>query len=288
MNVKKLYHNAPVFSQLFLVVSLMCVVLNYFGHHVVYSLFALNPTTVLQHGEWWRVLSYPLAGEHPLSFLLLIVSVGIFASALEISFSTRRFAVMIAAVVLAQGLSYTALCSSIPSAPWLSGGDVIAFFVMAMFVFIQPSRNIVLWKNVEIRGLHLALILSGQALVYKVYGVVHDGSEQLYYGVLPSLFGVVSAIMITTFVQQRLRRVRRVQFGHAAERLDQRIIEEEEELVSSLGSSDRALSKMYYPDPPRSEEEMMNILLDKIFEHGQDSLTQEEKQFLEEYSQRMR
>ncbi len=286
--MNKLYHNAPVFSQVFLAASLMCFILNIVGHNSAFNFLALDPNRVLHNFELWRLLSYPLSTLSLASFMLLSFSIGIFSSALEVAFSTKRFVGTIASLVLAQGLVYTALCAGFSQPYVLSGGDTVSFFVMAMFVFVQPTRSVSLWRRYEVRGLSLALSFVGLSIGYRSYLAIHDGPEQLYYGVLPAIFGVVFAIMLTTVVHQQLKRVRRLNNVSHVDFMDERLIEQEEELVSSFGKSDRALSKLYYPEPQRSDEEMLNLLLDKIFEHGQESLTPEEKTFLEDYSQRMR
>lgn len=286
--MKGMYTNVPVFSQLFLVAAGMCFILNIFGHSIAYNLFALTPAAITQNFEFWRLLTYPLATTSTESFLLLTISVGLFSSLLELSFSTRRFILSILGLVISQGLLYVVAFGGVSKGVVLSGGDGISFFLMAMYTFVMPNRSIHVWRRIEIRGLFVVMVLALTSFFFSAYRAYHDTSDLFYYGAISSAYGVVFAVLLTSVLHQRLKRVRRLNGRIAPERIDERFVEQEEELVSTFGKSDRGVSKLYYPEAHRDEEELMNQLLDKIFEHGQDSLTPEEKSFLEDYSQRMR
>ncbi len=286
--MNKLYHNAPVFSQLLLVVVGMSFILNIFGHGFCYSFLSLDPDRVFKNFELWRILSYPLSSFDTASFLLLSLSLGIFASHLEITFSTKRFALSAGALVLSFGLLYSLVSLSLNQHYVLSGGDVLSFFIISLFAFLQPQRSIVLLQRYEIRAIHVILVLAASALTYRVIAFATQGVNGLYYGLLPSIYGLCFGLVVTTLLQQQLKRVRAMNLTSHREILDDSLLEQEEELVSSFGKNDRNMSKLFYPDPQRSDEEMLNLLLDKIIDHGQESLTPEEKSFLEDYSQRMR
>lgn len=294
--MKRIAHNGTLFSQLFMIVAAVAFVLHLFfkgmGTTVLHNSLLLNTATILQQHEFWRILTFPFSSPDGESFLLFVIAFGFFAPMLESVLTTRMFAASVTGLFLTQAIVFLLAFSSVGGQlPVLAGLDSLSFYVLALFTFILPNRSVRLWKHLEIRGLHLVLALSAAALLYVVCYATITKNIEYFYGAIASAFGVLYAFVMTLFIHRTVRTLRkREAYYHISTISDEEKYEEEAELVSTTGSGNpqrQPTVPLYTPKPHLSDEEMLNYLLDKIYEQGQDSLTVEERSFLEEYSRRM-
>jgi hypothetical protein len=292
----KLYQQAPLFSQLFMIVVLMFFVLNIFSKGALSSVFSLRPYEVIDTIQWWRIFTFPLATSSIESISLLLISMGLFAPALEVSLSTRWFSLSVLGLFALQGLLFTLTFGYIDDRAMLTGADSLSFFIMASYTFIIPHRSIQLWKDKEVHGLSLVIAITALAFFVSSFYAVRS-TEHYFNGALSSAFGVLGAIVLTAIVHRRLRAIRKqtafadqdyYEYKHRPQQ------ENESELVEtgapSTSSTPRIPVQQQFTHtlPVESDEERMNRLLDKIFDEGQESLTSEERLFLDEYSRRIR
>ncbi|MBX7156716.1 MAG: DUF6576 domain-containing protein [Candidatus Kapaibacterium sp.] len=284
---QKQYHSATTFSQLFLVVSGISFVLSLFKADTIRSFLSVIPAKVFPGFEVWRLLTFPFSSSSIESFILLTLCVGLFLPIVESHISTRKLIVASIGLFIAQSLLYVVTFQQ-QTTPVLAGADSMSFFAMGLYTFLQPHRPISIWKNIEIRGMFVVVLLSGISFLYS--GIRSAQSTELfYYCAVNSAFGVLFAVLTTFTVQGNWRffRFRRDVQIYSIRSSDD-LFEHQEELVSSDGQQREVPISYITTSLHLTEEEMLDQILDKIYEHGQDSLSQEEKQFLEDYSQRLR
>lgn len=291
----KLYQQAPLFSQLFIVIALMFFVLNIFSKGALSSVFSLRPFEVSELFQWWRLFTFPLASSSIESISLLLISMGLFAPALEVSLSTRWFSLSVISLFVLQGLLFTLTFGYIDNHTMLTGADSLSFFIMASYTFIIPHRSIQLWKDKEVHGLSLVIAITALAFFVSSFYAVRS-TEHYFNGALSSAYGVLGAIVLTVIIHRRLRAIRKQDafadqdYYEYKQRPQQ---ENESELVETgvptTTSTPRIPVQQQFTHslPVESDEERMNRLLDKIFDEGQESLTPEERLFLDDYSRKL-
>lgn len=281
------YHTPTIFSQFFLIVSGVSFVFSFFKPDLIKELFSVIPWRLYPGYEVWRLLTFPFSSGNLESFILLTLCVGLFLPIVETTIATKRLFLSVILLFITQGLMYTIAFHSNTNNTVLMGADSMSFFAMGMYTFLQPHRPISLWKNMEIKGMFLVVLLATISFLYS--GLRSAQSPELfYYCAINSAFGVLFAV-ITTFTYQKTWRIlhfRRHQINPL--RNSDELFQHQEEFVSSDGQVREFPITYSSTTVHLSDEEMLDQILDKIYEHGQDSLTPEEKQFLDEYSQRMR
>lgn len=260
---------------------------NVVAHNMAYTWLSLPAGSVFSSLELWRLVSYPFSSMSSASVILLCTVLALFAPSLEKMLSTKRLALYVAGLVLAQGLLYATLLAQSSQNVVLSGGDSISFFLLGLFAFLMPRRVLRINNVIEIRGLFLVFVLALTAFCVSALTAYKDPSTYFFTGALSGAIGVAYAVLVSTQLQLKLLRFR--SYAMEVESfIDQHVESPHLEAVATTSVRER----LQQPSPPavaeQITEEDINRLLDKIFEHGQDSLTESERAILEEYAQRLR
>lgn len=285
--MRRLYHTAPLFSQTLLLCIAMGFLSNVVAHNMAYTWLSLPAASVFSSLELWRLVLYPFSSMSSASVILLCTVLALFAPSLEKMLSTKRLALYVAGLVLAQGLLYATLLAQSSQNVVLSGGDSISFFLLGLFAFLMPRRVLRINNVIEIRGLFLVFVLALTAFCVSALTAYKDPSTYFFTGALSGAIGVAYAVLVSTQLQLKLLRFR--SYAMEVESfIDQHVESPHLEAVATTSVRER----LQQPSPPavaeQITEEDINRLLDKIFEHGQDSLTESERAILEEYAQRLR
>lgn len=201
--------------------------------------------------------------------------------------TTARMAAYVVSLILVQGLVYALFLSNSPQNVVLSGGDALSFFILGLFAFLMPRRVLRMHNVFEIRGLFLVFVIALTAFSVSVLTAYKNPSTYFLTGALSSAIGVAFAVLVSTRMQLQLLRFRRF-------RMEQESEMEEEVLRHTARSHERFTETVTVEksvrkslDPSIRElnpEESLNEILDKILEHGKDSLSAEEIAFLQSYS----
>lgn len=290
--MKRHYETSPIFSQLFLVVAGVCFTVNLIVRGALQQHLALIPASILNDVEIWRLVTFPFSSPSIESFLLLVVSVGLFAPLLESALGSLRFTVASVMLLLIHGIAHTAIFGITQQQIMLSGADSLSFFTMALYTFVIPYRSIYLWKNVEIRGIHAVLAIVFCSFAVSCWRAQYN-TDVFFTGAIASAFGVLFSVITVYVLNIKIHKSHTINRTDDTDKLWMGISDdryEEEELVHTGGDASHH-QRQQYPlpfQPELNDEEVLNLLLDKIYEHGQDSLSEHEKNFLEEYSKKLR
>ncbi|MFM2134208.1 MAG: Rhomboid family [Bacteroidota bacterium] len=295
MMIRRLYRNAPLLSQGLLLLVTMGFLSNVVAHNIAFDRLSLPASTIVSSNEWWRLVMYPFSSMNSASVILLCAVLALFGPSVENTLSTRKLAAYIGALILGQGILYTAFLSQTPQPVVLSGGDSISFFLLGLFAFLMPRRVLRINDLVEIRGLFLVFVLSLTAFCVSLLTAYRDPSSYFFTGALSSAIGVAFAVMVSTRLQLKLMRFRSYTIEAEAESFADLPVETPrvKMYVRQTGVENR-IEKVMEAEASSpikiqvNREDELNRLLDKIYAEGQASLNDEERTFLEQYSRTMR
>lgn len=250
----------------------------------------LSPVQLFPGLELWRVLTYPIA---PAFIGLLVGSIVFSAPAEEVEqmLGGRPFGILLLVITAVIALMHTLIFFGRPG-PVLAGPVNLALFVLVGFVYLFPQSEIrILFFNIRSWGL-LAFV-GGGILLYSIYVWLESGANPLGffadggYGILLGGVYFHARYQKYTFLLRQIRSVERI-----AER------------VRSTGSpsapsaaprraAQQQTARIRIPFQKSvgrelTDEERLNLILERINEKSYNALTEEEKKFLSEYSSRLK
>ena len=230
--------------------------------------------------EFWRLLTYPLA----LNFGGLLIGTIAFSQPgeeIEGMLGKRSFGVLLLSVTLLVSVLYLMIFFR-DAFPALAGPQNMALFVMVGYVYLFPDSSVRI-IFFDVRSKILLLVMSLLALGTGVFWItagqtplilLGEGGLGLLAGAIwfhvvyqkyPVLLGPVRA------VARLFERKKSPLTVHSA---PQAVREE----VKKEGGRQR---------PVISDDERLDMILEKISSNGYESLSGEERKFLEEYSSRL-
>lgn len=260
----------PLWNQRMVVTNLVLInsfffVLNFlFGGRdaAITSAMSVHGTDLTQPWYWWHFISYAFAHD-PESIWHLVFnmfSLWMLGRPVEMHYGRNEFLriYLLAAVVGGLTFAVRAFFSDIPNPTLGASGAVIC--ITMLFVFLNPKATLMLYGVIPMP----AWALGGLLVLMNFFGQ----SDRIAYDV--HLAGIAFAAVY--FYSG-------VNFGRTLEYLD-------------LGRWKRRLTgpklKLHDPEKASRESEEADRILQKIFDHGQESLTAKEKRFMEKYSLKKR
>lgn len=252
-----------------------------------YEYVVLRSYQVVPGLELWRLITYPLAMDI-MGLLLASICFGAPAEEVEGMISTRQFGILLLIVTISTALMHLVLFFGDDNNA-LAGPVNTALFVLIGFVYLFPQS--------EVRLLFFS-VRSWIVLAFSVAIVFFLTTYRVFNGASPWLFfsyGGFGLMLGTLYFHVRYQKYAVLL----------RPIRTMERLVSGggEGASSRAASTPrrvqvspvtriripFQKSPPRdiSDEERLNMILDRINELSYSALTEEEKRFLSDYSTRM-
>lgn len=248
----------------------------------------LRPFKVWPDWEVWRLLVYPLAIGGIFDLLAASITFSAPGEELESMLGTRQFGFLLLSVVLGAALLHMVLFwgESVP----LYGMMNPTVFALIGFVYLFPQSDIrVIFFNV--RSWIILVVVVGLALAYPMQLV-------LRLGITPWILMTHGGFGIILGAAYFHARYQKYQF-----------------LLGPIRSIERVAARMWIPSPQRgttspqrasaqqpvrvripfpkstpremNDEERLNMLLDKINEKGYAALNDEERGFLDDYSNRI-
>lgn len=130
---------------------------------------ALAPSRVW-HGEVWRLVTWPFVEPGPLSLLFTCAAIYKFGGELAVRWGDRRLRRFIVEIVLAAA-AVTCVLAAIAGATyvWRLGGWAIADALTIAWARQFPSRTLVLYGLVALRGRELVTITVAINVLYAIY-----------------------------------------------------------------------------------------------------------------------
>ncbi len=272
------------FSQRFLLIAGVIYLLNSVSKGMIGANLELYPSLVLQQFQFWRIFTYPFASPSIGGMILLSMALYFFGEELEMVFR-RRLPLFLLAVTVFQGVGYTLLFQGTGTP--LAGAEAISLYILTLFLWTFPRRS------VDIFGLHVRgdIIILISSFAFLTVSAIEILLMKMPYFPLAIQSGLgVFAGLLTVFMYMQSSPRSKPKRGSDVSSIP--IFDEEYHPVES------DFQQGYNPvaSPPRhvsaydlmNDEDRANILLDKIFEHGTDSLSSDEREFLEHYSKNLK
>jgi|GEM_PF-2788750 len=258
--------------------------------------FQLTPNSFLNDAEYWRIISYPFAQGNIASLLLFFLTLTFFGPKVELNLEIINYAILlIFTTLLAGALNCLFFFFSDFS---FQGMDVVSFFTMAIFLFLNPRIKIQLFNITQISGYLLASIF---VLIWFGTNILEGFQFENY-----ALLSLVSSPLIATSLAGLIALVLRLRLPliHKSnlQLLNEELLKEEnrnqqnEEDNLDLALITNQIRKnaekkfdetLQLTTDPKVNEDRMNQILDKIIEKGKDSLSTSEKNFMKEYSEKL-
>jgi len=251
----------------------------------IYPFVVLDPALFLR-GELWRLISYPLA----LGFLDLVITTIAFSAPgdeLEGMMGTRQFSLTILLVVVAAGMMHVAL--HVDQSTLMSGTSNVALFVLIGFVYLFPHSSLRIFFF-SVRSWIALFVVAGIEAIQVWVAVSRGGTPTIIFayggfGVMAGLLYFHARYQKYAFLLRPIRVVERT--------LTRFRTPSSKPVGADVGRVAPGHSPFRLPfgrseHEPLSDQERLDQILDIITERGYDSLSQDDRLFLEEYSKGMR
>ncbi|MCX7930308.1 MAG: hypothetical protein N2663_06275 [Chlorobi bacterium] len=252
--------------------------------HVIVTLVAMY-TAVLSldvgavaRGQLWRLVTAPLAAQ---SILGLLIAIPIFLWTVP---GIIRSIGVGATVVMGLGFVVGGGCTTM-LALVATGQNTIEYPIPPLVVLALMNHIFTSQGQIEIRRLRIPVkVLSAIVAVVIAVGVFVATLDEP-----PVLFSIVSlwllalsvALLVTALAHHRTLLEQFRSFERSSAMMIGNV-----ESVEMINRAAGTRSK-WLPPQCRDESEYVDLLLEKIFRHGELSLTEEERAFLRDYSQRI-
>jgi membrane associated rhomboid family serine protease len=244
-------------------------------------------------GRWWTAATYMFVHANPLHLTANIYALYVFGPRVEQTWGYKRFSWF----YLLCGLGGVAFDMLFIRSGVLFGASAPVFGVMTAYIMQWPDDELYLLFLVPMRARTLAAGLFGFNLVMGFVGTI-DGANVTY---LAHVGGVLAAYIYmrmaaTTNIDQVRQRVANLPDADEPPRAIPRNLprrERGDEVDDIVAKSKAIASKRVASLTPTSRRreakaEELNRVLDKISEHGIDSLTSDERKVLEDVSRLLR
>lgn len=249
------------------------------------GLFLLDPSLVIDKGEYWRLLTYPLAFDSIGSFFIFAIAMSIFAPKIEELYASFTIPVVTALLIALHGIVLTLI--NLYTGFAIKGTDGISYFIFASFLLAAPGSRVVIPKFKTYKSVQVISFISLIWLFIGLGKILIDDDYSFMINAELGAFGIINGLLL----HYQLKFFKK--FKSEYEEVPYHAPDDEPELISvdefrrmsenSKGHDDKyVLSKNKY-----SNEERMNEILDKISAQGMDSLSPYEHLFLEEYSKNL-
>jgi len=272
-----------------LVLSLVYFI-NFFVDGRLSNFFELNPFMILEHNEFWRLFTFPLVYTDVSSYLVFLVSFIYFAPRLENLLSKQFFLSIFGVLIVLQGLFSLLAFWGNASAP--NGMESISVFVLILSAFLDKDNTFSAFNRL-FAGWVPAVIALSAWLIFKVSEFQILGIDNPSFVVFAMLFGLLSSSFLYAkmYYNGKSRYIDETNFAldNYTEPVDP------EDLSPALISYNEAKKfnqknedePKHYDYEFQMDEDRLNVILEKINETGQESLTIWELKYLQDYSKNL-
>ncbi len=254
---------------------------------------ALDPNKVVGNYELWRLLSYPFFGIDFWRLLSASMLLYFFGPEIEHLMQPGRFLRLTIGFFLLHAVVYTVLMYGNISS--LAGPYAYALALLATFAYVYPNAEFSLFGIIAIRAWVFSLIFAVFSIMPGIVAVAKSDlslSVFLTGDVAGIIFGLAFAHVY--FRKYRIPLLADIMKSRAkvpvqpVSRPVAPVVRKTRTEFSPLKGKAVQTTPLYSEQNDTSlDEQRLNDILDKISESGRASLTDEEVQFLEEYSRRL-
>jgi membrane associated rhomboid family serine protease len=279
---------ASSLSRKILIASVILMILSFFGlAQMITTATVLVPSMVFPGMQVWRIATYPLAFEL-FGLILAVITFSIPGEELEAMLGIKQFALLLVLMTLFVGLMHTALFfkGAIP----LGGPANMAFFVMVGYVYLYPDSEVqVLFIKIRswvllalFGGILLAIVISSTSTLRDLLSFFPSGG----FGLILGAAYFHARFQKYPFLLKPIRSVERIagfsRFSPAARKPSplQRRTATQQPVRVRIPFQKQVQREL-------TDEERLNMILEKINEKSYNSLTEDEKRFLQDYSGRL-
>jgi len=247
------------------------------------SYLALWPSDVLR-GFVWQLVTWPIANAPDFFVLLNIVVFWFTGRQLERQLGKGRYGWMLLAITIAGSVLAVLLALTFrENAPALAGIGSLALIVVLLFIADNPRMPFFFGIPAWVLGLVMVIIPLLQLVSTKSWILLLQFVLNLMVAaIIAKLAGLLERYKFIpghTYTPRPRVRIKGVPRDDRRRRSAPR---------AGSGPSNVVQGPWLGPEPPAREDEEMDALLDKIMDHGLESLTPRERRRLEELRQQRR
>jgi membrane associated rhomboid family serine protease len=156
----------------------------------IVTTFALAPQAVVQGGEVWRLVTWPIVQRDVFSLIFVAFMLWTLGQQLSYAWSERRFVQRFVGYALGAGVGTTLLAVVFESAgqPHIGAWPVVNALLVA-WAMLFPDRQVNIWGVLPVTGRTLALLVTGGT----VLAVVMSGGMRGFGGFAPHLVAIAVA-----------------------------------------------------------------------------------------------
>jgi hypothetical protein len=276
-----------IYSRRILAIVGFIYLLNFITENSLARLFELNVPAVLTEYQFWRLFTFPLAPGSIEAILLMAYTFIIIAPRFENLLKPGLILVLLVPMISLHGIIHTLVFWN--TKVGLAGFESMSLFFITIYSLTAPKQKIKLpFLPVQ------KLIWISSVIVILWAGIKYTSSIQssliLYQTISSASFGILSAIVsyAQIMILSRILRPKRTVRTESAPVVDETrklaVIKEAKFDPFAFTAEDDYLDDDldFVPD-----EQKLNRILDKILDYGQESLSGEEKRYLEKYSKKI-
>lgn len=241
--------------------------------------------------DYWKAITYFIIQPDAGSLFLTLFTFMLISPFLENLLSSKYFAKLLLVFSLFQGIAvplFFFLAKQYQIV--ITGADGLAIFILTLFTLLNPGYSVAIGRF-KIKTALLTVTTIMTWLLVKTPGFVVGDWNQILpliaFSVIGFVAGVVSFIVLKD--EDKADADYKLEFEDIdivmpkAEELKPALISQKMQNRKENESSEND-THIEFTNNPREDEESLNLILDKINDCGKDSLTSDELDFLEEYS----
>lgn len=255
----------------------------------LYSQMYLLAGTVFPKGEVWRLITFPFTFNNFSELFLLLAVFPLISYRIESIIKSRLYGVFVLLITWMFGLTLIGLFNE--STMPFSGLEMVSCMVLVFYTLYKPRETILSSvPNIQIWMYSIVVLSFWAALnlfIVKFYGI-----EGL---ILPFTSLIVgSTLGLFAFVQLKLRKIQQkkeilamkaASSEHIDKFLEMAYINEKK--TSNYANSDTEPHHSLLSENDSENEEILNVILDKINLYGKEGLNTKEIKFLNELSKHL-
>lgn len=275
------------------IILLLFSALGYFGNSIAGDMLELVPRQVVNDSELWRIIAFPFFTSNVLTYALFAFVALVVIPKIKDFFALREVIILSGLILALQGVLFSMLFSD--TTYKFSGIDALSFYYIFLFAGLSYFSGL---DFIKATGNRITLNALLAVLLWSCYLLFANPAEVMYSHLYSAVFGIVVSLVSFAFIKAGImRRKKKLLAEDFSNRFAKELEEAEEkgipvyELANTAReymrnnqstSEDILGSTSYYKF--QASEDTLNKILDKISSKGQDSLTYNERRYLEDYS----
>jgi len=279
--------NNIYYSRILVIAYLIIGVASYISDWTVFNIMSLNPALIMSHLEFWRMLTFSILPAGIEGTLLFAYTFWFIGPKLEDRFDRQKLFLLLPVVsfIIGSIFSLIFLNQNIN----LTGSEGLSLFVLTLYILLEIKQEDTLFSAANPSSMTFVLLIT--VIWFTVSVIVGTFGPNEF--ALPSIIAASIGIMISLFVYLQLKLASQI-FGSRRNPAPKVTLPQPEELIGTSSAKRETMTLSSFEDEPYDiigdtdseyfSEERLDRILDKINEHGKESLSSDEKLFLEEYS----